>query len=162
MLTSKIIEQLNYRIQQEEFSSRLYKQMSLWLNDEGFINLSKIYNKYSQEELDHASWAADFLLAHGIKPDLKELNAPNDIYEISSLKDILDLILSHEKEITNQCNDLASLALKENSHTLYSLASKYCHEQVEELEKAITFLDIYSKTKDELFYDHYIGENYLD
>jgi ferritin len=162
MLTSKIIEDLNYRIQQEEFSSRLYKQMSLWLNDEGFINLSKIYEKYSQEEMSHAGWAEDFLLSHGIKPSLKIIEAPNDVYEINSLKDILDLTLSHEKDITNQCNDLASLALKENSHTLYSLAAKYCHEQVEELEKAITFLDIYSKTKDELFYDHYIGELYLD
>jgi ferritin len=162
MLTSKIIEDLNYRIQQEEFSSRLYKQMSLWLNDEGFINLSKIYEKYSQEEMSHAGWAEDFLLSHGIKPSLKIIEAPNDVYEINSLKDILDLTLSHEKDITNQCNDLASLALKENSHTLYSLAAQYCHEQVEELEKAITFLDIYSKTKDELFYDHYIGELYLD
>ena len=161
MLTNTIIESLEYRIQQEEFSSRLYKQMSLWLNDEGFINLSKVYNKYAQEELDHASWAEEYLLAHGIKPVLQVIESPNEVYEITSLSDILDLTLSHEKDITNQCNDLASLALKENSHTLYSLASKYCHEQVEELEKAITFLDIYSKTKDELFFDHYIGENYL-
>ena len=52
LLKSEVVDLLNYRIQQEEFSSRLYEQMSLWLDDNGFMNTSKLYKKicYRRDE----------------------------------------------------------------------------------------------------------------
>ena len=43
-----VIKILNYRIQQEEQSSRLYHAMSMYLNDKGYMGSSK-------------SWQRDFL-----------------------------------------------------------------------------------------------------
>ena len=160
-LSTTIIDQLNYRIQQEQFSSRLYEQMYLWFADKGFQNLAAIYKKYSQEELEHANWAKSFLLSFDIQPELRLLDAPNDRFDLTSLKEILDLTLEHEQEITRQCNELASLALKESNHPLYALASKYCHEQVEELEKVYDFINIYALNSNELIFDDYIGKHYL-
>jgi ferritin len=130
--------------------------MSLWLNDKGLLNTSKLYSTYSQEELKHAQWAKDFLLDYGLVPELKKLDAPDNEY--STLKDIFQATLDHELEITRQCNELATLALKESNHVLYSLASKYCAEQHEEVGKAITNLDILSNSSDMLIVDHYIGD----
>lgn len=159
MLKPNIINLLNYRIQQEELSSRIYEQMSLWLNNYGFLNLSKLYKKYSEEELKHADWSKSYLLDYGIVPELKTLAAPDLDY--SSLKEILDLTLSHEEEITRQCEELASTAMKNGEHVLYALASKYCAEQQEEIGKAITNLDIFKLSTDMLIIDTYIGEKIL-
>ena len=68
MLDKKIIELLNYRINQEQLSSRIYEQMSLWLDNKGLKNFSTLYKNYSDEELVHAGFAKEFLLAYGINP----------------------------------------------------------------------------------------------
>lgn len=160
LLNQKVVDTLNYRIQQEEFSSRLYEQMSLWLNDKGYLNTSELYKIYSQEELKHAGWAKSYLLDYGITPCLMKLESPE--MELSSLKDVFEATLEHELEVTKQCEDLATMALKESNHVLYALASKYCAEQQEEIGKAITNLDILALSADMLIIDNYIGEKLLD
>jgi ferritin len=159
ILKQSTIDILNYRINQEELSSRIYEQMSLWLNNAGFLNFSKLYKIYSEEELKHSTWSKNFLLDYGITPTLKPLPAP--MMEYSSLKEILDATLEHEIDITNQCEELAATALKEGNHVLYTLATKYCSEQHEEIGKAITNLDIFKLSSDQLVIDSYVGENLL-
>lgn len=159
LLSSKIIDNLNYRIQQEDFSSRMYEQMHLWLDDNGYLNTAALYKKYASEESNHADWAKEFLLDYGITPTLMKLESPE--LELNSLQDVFEATLEHELDITRQCNELATLALKENHHVLYALASKYMAEQQEEIGKAITNLDILKLTNDMLIVDHYIGDKLL-
>lgn len=138
-LNKKIIDLLNYRIQQEEHSSRIYEQFALWLDDKGFKNFAALYYKYAHEELTHAKFAKDHLLAYGIKPELTKLPAPD--MEFNSLKEILVLTLEHEHEITDQCNELTKTAAALDDFPTMTLGLKYCAEQVEELDKAQTFVD---------------------
>lgn len=158
LLSKEIVTELNYRIQQEEFSSRLYKQMSLWFKNEGYAHLAELYSKYAAEEMNHAGWAEEFLLNHGIVPELKPLQSPYS--EFGSCMEILEETLKHELDVTKQCEAMATKALKLGSHTLYSLASKYCSEQVEEVGKAIDIIDHAKLTSDMLVLDHYV-ERYL-
>jgi ferritin len=138
-LDKKIVEALNYRIQQEEASSRIYEQFALWLDNKGFKNFAALYYKYAHEELGHAKFAKDHLLAYGIEPELTKLPAPD--LEFDSLKEILVLTLEHEQEITRQCNELTKLAASLDDFPTMTLGMKYCAEQVEELDKAQTFVD---------------------
>ena len=138
-LNKKIVDLLNYRIQQEEHSSRIYEQMALWLDDKGFKNFAALYYKYAHEELAHAKFAKDHLLAYGIQPELTKLPAPD--MEFNSLKEILVLTLEHEQKITSQCNELTKAAMELNDFPTMTLGLKYCAEQVEELDKAQTFVD---------------------
>lgn len=139
MLDKKIINLLNYRIQQEELSSRIYEQMALWLDNKGFKNFGALYYKYASEEMNHAKWAKDYLLSYGIEPELKALTAPDLDY--STFKQIAELTLQHEQEITKQCNELAKVSNELSCYTCFDLALKYCKEQVEELDKAQTLID---------------------
>ena len=139
-LDKKIIELLNYRIQKEEESARIYEQFALWLDNVGFKNFAALYYKYAHEELAHAKFAKDHLLAFGIEPELTKLSAPD--YEFNSLKDILELTLEHEQEITKQCNELTKTAAALDDFPTMTLGMKYCAEQVEELDKAQTFVDM--------------------
>jgi len=158
MLSTETIELLNYRIQQEQFSSRIYEVFALWLENESLTNLASLYEKYTQEELIHANWAKEYLLSYDIKPTLKPLDNPEATLSFSSIQNILDLTLQHEKDISNQCNALATYALKNGDHMLYALGSKYCKEQAEELNKAFTLLSAYRRTSDDLVFDHYVGD----
>lgn len=160
ILKQSVIDTLNYRIQKEEESARLYEQISLWFNDNGYRNLAKLYEKYACEEKSHAGWAKSYLLDFGETPRLFQLEKP--ALEYSSCKEIFEVTLDHELEILRQCEELAIMAQKESNHNLYSLALKYCNEQSEEIGKAIDLLDIEALTSDKLVLDSYVGENLLD
>ena len=147
-LSDKIITLLNYRINQEEESSRIYKSMSIWLDDKAYFNASKLWDKYSGEELKHADWAREHLLSFNIRPETQPIKeVPNDF---SGLDDIIRKTLEHETMITNQCKDLAKAAQDEGDTLTYTLAHKYCAEQVEELKRSydtLNLLDTYGTEK---------------
>lgn len=159
ILNSKVVDTLNYRIQQEDYSSRLYEQLSLWLNDNGYLNTSLLYKRYASEESNHADWAKSFLLDYGVTPTLLKLESPE--MEISGLKDVFEVTLEHELTITRQCEDLANQALQERNHVLYALALKYCAEQQEEIGKSLELISLLKLTTDNLILDTYVGKNLL-
>lgn len=137
--TQETIDLLNYRIEQEELSSRLYHAMSLWLNDNGYFGAAKQWQTYSEEELTHANWAKDFLLALGVQPTLPALAKPIQVF--SNLLDVVRKSHKHEIVITQQCSEMAAKSLKSGNHLLYQLSLKYLSEQVEEMEKLQDLLD---------------------
>lgn len=139
LISETSIQFMQYRIQQEEMSSRLYLAMSLWLNNQGFVNAAKVWKEYSDEETKHASWGQDYLLALGITPMVSALNEV--IHDFTGLPDIINRSYEHEIVITNQIKQLAAHALKEGDHMLHTLALKYLTEQIDEHEKTIKWMD---------------------
>lgn len=139
MIDEHCIKNLQYRIQQEEQSSRLYLSMSMWLNNEGYTGAAKLWKKYADEEMTHADWAKDYLLAMGVNPETPVLAAQPTSFE--GLPAIIKASFEHEITITKQIKTMASEALKQGDHMLYELALRYLKEQVEELDKAQTWLD---------------------
>lgn len=139
MIEESCIAYLNYRIEQEEASSRLYLSMSMWLNNEGYMGAASLWKKYSQEEMGHADWARDYLLAMGVQPLTPALSLQTQTF--TGLPQIIQMSYDHEIEVTKQCKELASDALKKGDHMLYSLTQKYLAEQIEEHDKSQTWLD---------------------
>ena len=139
LLSDECIRVLQYRIQQEELSSRIYQSMSLWLNNEGYSGAASLWMKYSQEELAHANWSRDYLLAMGIVPDVPMLDKQPNTYQ--GLPQIIEASYDHEIVITKQLKELADKAFKTGDHMLYTLAAQYLKEQVEEHDKMQTWID---------------------
>jgi len=159
-LSQEAIKELNYRINQEEFSARIYEGMNLWFDDRGYKNFAALYTKYAEEEWKHSKLAKEFLLSFKIKPELQSIEAPPANYE--SCYEILESTLEHEAEVSRQCQELAINSLKRGEIMLHTLALQYCKEQIEEMDKSYTILDISKLTTDMLVLDQYIGETYLD
>ena len=159
MLDQKVIDIVNYRISQEQISSKIYECASLWLDNTGLKNFAALYEKYAEEELKHANWGKEFLLSYGIVPKLKVI--PEQECEFESLQEILELTQTHEQEISRQCAELKVFACKGNYINLETMALKYCAEQIEEEAKAQNLLDHSKLTTDLLVFDNYIKENYL-
>lgn len=139
LLSNTCLDMLNFRIQQEELSSRIYLAMSMYLNNQGYMNAAALWKKYSEEELVHADFARDYLLAMGVQPNTPVLESPQQTF--AGLPDIIKLSYQHEIDVTNQCKELAACALKEGDFQLFTLAQKYLTEQIEEQDKTQTLLD---------------------
>lgn len=139
LLSIAITKLLNYRIEEEENSSRLYLSMSLWLLNAGYLGAGKLFKKYSEEELLHATKAKEMLLANGIQPFTASLKEP--IQEFESLPKIINAAYNHEVEITKQCYALTKAAHDENNYMVVELGLWYSKEQVEELDKFQNLLD---------------------
>jgi len=154
MISQKTIDLLNYRINQEELSSRIYLAMHLWLQDRAYFNAAKLWKKFSDEELNHANWAREFLLDYDITPETRALEVVPNSFE--GLPNIVYKTLEHETLITKQCHEL----LKHSFDDLYvmPLAQKYVQEQGEEVGKAVdlvTLLENYGTDKLAVaLYDH--------
>ena len=138
-ISKECIDILNYRIEQEELSSRLYHAMSMWLNDKGFMGAAKRWQEDADGEMVHAGWAKEFLLDMGIQPKIPALKEP--LQSFKSFPEIIKKSFEHEIVVTKQCNDLATHAMKYGDHLLYQLAMKYMVEQQEELGKIQTLVD---------------------
>ena len=139
MIDESCISFLNYRVQQEDQSSRIYLSMSLWLDNNGYVNAAKLWKKYSDEERIHADIARTYLLNMGVQPATASLEQPEEEYD--GLPEIIKMSYQHEIDITNQCSDLATHALKDGSHMLYELALHYLKEQNEEHGKMQNWVD---------------------
>ena len=139
LLSDECVSILQHRIQQEEQSSRIYQSMSLWLNNEGYSGAASLWMKYSQEELAHANWSREYLLAMGITPDVPMLTKEPNVYQ--GLPQIIEASYNHEIIITKQLKELADKAFKAGDHMLYTLAAQYLKEQVEEHSKMQDWMD---------------------
>lgn len=133
-ISQRLIDLMNYRIEQEEASSRLYKAMAVWLDFKGYSGAAKLFNKYAEEELKHAGWAYQYLLDLDIMPNVPAIEKPQT--DFTGLVDIINKTYEHEQLVTNQCQELASAAFKEGDYMTLHLAQHYLDEQVEELAKS--------------------------
>lgn len=139
LISKKTINLLQYRINEEEKSARIYLSMSLWLENEGYHNSAVLWKEFSDEENTHADWSREYLLSFGVLPKTGELPKTQSSYK--SLPDIIKKSFNHEILITLQLDKLANHALDVKDNMLYTLASKYLEEQVEEHNKTQNLMD---------------------
>lgn len=140
IISDKMITALNFRIEQEEQSSRIYKAMSTWLSFNGYLGAAQLFKKYSDEELTHADWAYKYMSDLNILPQVPAQTKP--WMDFKDLPQIIALGFKHEMDITEQCKSLAGQSLAEQDHMTYQLALKYVDEQVGELGKFQTLIDM--------------------
>lgn len=159
-LSKKLKDLLDYRIEQEEMSSRIYLAMSLFLDNEGYSNSAKLWKKYSDEELAHADKVREYLLSLGIQPCVPALSKPEEDFE--DLAEIIMLSYEHEVDITNQCEELTKACQEEGDFLISQLGFWLMTEQIEELNKSQDLLDqlkTFGSDKIALrLLDNYIGE----
>jgi ferritin len=139
LISEYCVDYLNYRIQQEEYSSRIYLSMSMWLNNKGYTGASSLWKKYSDEEMTHATWSRTYLLSFGIQPLTPRLDQPAQ--EFGGLPQIIKASFDHEIVVSEQIKKMADESFKKGDHMLYELCLKYMKEQVEEHDKTQTWMD---------------------
>jgi len=138
-ISETLIRLVQFRINQEEFSSRIYLAMSVWLNLNGYFGASKLYKKYSDEEEGHAQAFREYLLDLNVLPEISVVAKPQTAF--TSLMDVAQKTLEHELLVTKQINSLASESLKASDFMALEIAQRYLREQTEEISKSRGLID---------------------
>lgn len=140
LISQRIKDLLNFRIQREELSSRVYLAMSIWLEDKAYFNSAKLWKKNADEELSHAGWAREYLLSLNLLPETRPLESVQTVFE--SLGEVIRKSLEHEILITQECSELARACMEEGDFLCFALAQRYMKEQQEELQKSYDLLNL--------------------
>lgn len=139
MLSKEIQDALNDQIKNEYFASYTYLSMAAYcesINMQGFANWMRMQ---SQEELTHAMRIFDYVLNRDGRVVLQSVGKPQTKFK--SLKEIFQLVLDQEREVTGMINRLYEQALSENDHATSVELQWFIQEQVEEEKSAQEILD---------------------
>jgi len=139
MLSKEIQDALNDQIKNEYFSSYTYLSMAAYcesINMGGFANWMRLQ---SQEELGHAMRLFDYVLNRDGRVVLQSIGKPQTKFK--SLKEMFQIVLDHEREVTGMINRLYEQAISENDHATTVELQWFIQEQVEEEKTAQEVLD---------------------
>lgn len=136
MITSNLISLLKRQLEHELHNSAIYRNISMYLNVQGFKNLSKYYAEWSLEENKHATLVQVFLESLNIFIDY------NIHFDVvlgleSSLNKFAMLTLDTENLTTRMIQEcLAESYLPENCAMSTVFLLGMIKEQIEETDKA--------------------------
>lgn len=130
---------LNEQIKKEASSSQYYLAMASWAEANGLNGTAKFLYKHSDEERFHMLKLIRFVNERGGKAIISGLETPPT--EFDSLKNVFELLLKHEMEVTESINNLVDVCLKEKDYSTHNFMQWYVSEQLEEEALARTILD---------------------
>ena len=129
-MNKKIIKALNEQITKEYYSSYLYLSMSGYFETLNLGGLSHWMQMQAEEEMMHVMKFFTFINDCGGKVEFGGIDKPDS--DFSSVKDVFEKTLAHEKIVTKSINDLYFLAKEEDEAAAVMFLQWFVTEQVEE------------------------------
>jgi len=130
MLSTKLEAALNRQINEEYYSSYLYRAMVAYMQTNNLDGCAHWMRMQADEEHMHALKIFDYVLERGGQVELLPVNAPPAVWD--SPLAAFEAALAHEQLMTTNINELADLALEQRDHATNNLMQWYVSEQVEE------------------------------
>jgi ferritin len=130
MISKKVEDKINYQIQLEEQSSRIYMAMASWCEVNGYSGAAKFLYTHSDEERLHMTKLIKYLNDKGGYATLQSLEMPENKFD--NLLDVFEQILKHEEFISESINKLFETAFNAKDFTTSQFLQWYIEEQIEE------------------------------
>ena len=130
MISKKMQEAINEQINAEMYSAYLYLSMSAYCAENTYKGFAHWLDLQAKEEYSHAMKFYNYLLDRGASIDFKTIDAPKRNF--SSMAELFEQVLTHEKHVTALINKLYELALKEKDYATQIMLQWFIEEQVEE------------------------------
>lgn len=130
MISDKMVKSLNYQINRELYSAYFYMGMASYAAEQGFNGVANWFNVQVQEEVSHAKKIYDYVMQQGARVILEAIEQPPQ--DFSSVLNLFEATLEHEKKVTGLINDLVSQALDEKDAATGIFLQWFVTEQVEE------------------------------
>jgi ferritin len=139
MISKTVETAINDQIKHELFSSYLYLSMSAWAEAANLPGAGKWLRKQAAEEQEHAMKFFDYIYDQGGRVTLQALAQPAG--EFTSLLDLFEQVLGHERKITGLIHRLYEIAAGEKDYATQGLLQWFIKEQVEEEKNAATIVE---------------------
>lgn len=138
-MNDRVEKALNAQIEKEASSSQFYLAMASWAEGKGLEGTANFLYGHSDEERFHMLKLIKFVNERGGSAKVPGLSEPPS--EFNSLKNVFELLLEHELQVTDSINDLVDVCLQEKDYTTHNFVQWYVSEQLEEEALARTILD---------------------
>ncbi len=129
-------EQMNFEL----YSGYIYKQMEAYAEAEEFKGFAHWLNVQAVEEYEHAWKFYEFLNDMGERPEWDAM--PKPMSDFSSLLDVFQKALEHEKEVTARIHALVDQAREVDCKRTLSFLQWFVDEQ---LEEEVSFGEVVTK-----------------
>ena len=139
MLPKKVEEILNVQVDKEGYSSHLYLAMAVWTETQGYAGIAEWLFQQSEEERIHMMKIIRYINEREGKARIGSLKEPPA--EFTSVMEVFEKTLEHEKFISASINEIVQVCLAENDHTTNNFIQWFVTEQVEEEASVNAILD---------------------
>ena len=137
MISKAIQEAINEQIKNELYSAYLYLAMSAYFDANNLPGSAKWMRTQHGEEQTHAMKLFEHLHDRGGRVILKAIDQPPAEFE--SPQAVWEMVLHHERKVTEAIHKLYELAVKEKDYPTQTMLAWFINEQVEE-EKTATLM----------------------
>ncbi|MEU6641386.1 ferritin [Saccharomonospora sp. NPDC046836] len=146
---SKFYELLQAQIQNEFHASQQYVALAVWFDNEDLPQLAKSFYEQAVEERNHAMALVQYMLDTNHHVEIPATGAVRN--DFSGVRDLVELALEQEKEVAADIRAIARAARDEDDYTGEQFVQWFLKEQVEEIAKMTTLLNIVDRAQGNLF-----------
>jgi ferritin len=147
---TKFHELLQAQVGNEFSASQQYIALAVWFDNEDLPRLASHFYKQALEERNHAMMMVQFLMDNDIPVAVPGTEIP--INEFKTPRDLVDLALRQEQQVTDQIIALARAAREESDYIGEQFMQWFLKEQVEEVSSMKTLLTIMDRADGNMFY----------
>jgi len=140
MLTKTIAATLNDQMAKEAFASNSYLSMASWCDGQGLRGCAEFFYAQSNEEREHMLKLVKYINESGSHAHISSIKEPLCKYE--SIKEVFELSLEQEKDVSQSINKLVELALGDKDYATNNFLQWFVAEQHEEEQLFRSILDI--------------------
>lgn len=146
---SKFYELLQGQVHNEFHASQQYTALAVWFDNEDLPELAKFFYAQAIEERNHAMALVQYMMDtdhHVTIPGTGEVRN-----EFSSAKELAELALEQEKEVTSDIKTLTKAARSEDDFLGEQFMQWFLKEQVEEVATMSTLVNVFERADGNLF-----------
>jgi len=137
-MNQKLVDEINTQIKLEFFSSHLYLAMASYARAHDLDGFESWLLTQRDEEMFHAMKFYHYLHERGEIVSVFGYEDPKN--DFSSLKEVFEYALAHEKTVTDRINLLMDIATETKDYAAIQFLQWYVDEQVEEEDTFRTML----------------------
>ena len=146
---SKFHRLLVDQVRHEFTASHQYVAIATWFDDQDLPQLARVFYEQALEERDHAMMIVRYLLDNDVTFALPGVDAIETDFAVS--RDPVALALRQERQVSDQFQNLAKVARDEEDYTGEQFLQWFIQEQVEEVAKMSTLLNVVDRANGNLF-----------
>jgi ferritin len=144
-----VVDALNAQVVEEFTASLQYTAIALYFDSETLPQLSHFFHLQAQEEHMHAMKLLNYITEAGGQPIVPATKPVKNHFE--SVEEAVELALNQELTVTDQINNLVTIANKENDYLTSQFLQWFVTEQLEEVSSMSDLLNIARRAGSDLF-----------
>lgn len=158
LISDKLQKAINQQVGSEFGASLEYVMIASYFEEEDMLKLAQIFFDQSDEERMHAMKFVRYVLDAGGHIAIPAI--PEPIGGFKSPEEAVQAALDWEITVTKQINNLLDIAVEEKDYIAQEFLKWFANEQLEEISKMSTILNILKRAGDNLLMaETYIQDN---